>query len=92
MTNRTETKELYFIRTSIDALTLTYKLCEERSDASENPRYSLLVAVDDFGNTEEKFIPYLTDSKLEAERLLEIICSGQVTPCTLCDILEDIRE
>ncbi len=84
--------ELCFIRTTVESLVLTYRLFEEWHADTGNAIYSLNVTADDICGYDEESVPFISHSKEEAERIFEILCRGCVTPCTLCDILDDMNE
>lgn len=47
--------------------------------------------VDPEGNLEDRiFIPNLTPNEAEARSMLECLYNGNVTPCTVTDVLEDM--
>ena len=84
--------ELCFIRITVESLTLTYRLFEERIEASGNSIFSISLTSDDPEEHDETYVPFISLSRQEAERIFEMICRGCVTPCTVCDILEDLKE
>lgn len=93
MIKQTENKsELYSVKTAQGALNLTYKLFEHHDIESGNYRYSLYAEVCENGEDENVYIPYISNSRSEAELLLAKICRGHVTPCTLGDVIDDIFE
>ncbi len=76
-----------------DRLKLTYKLLSEECDvAGFDKRYALSVSLTDVetGSTEEKLIRDVSVNPVLAEHIFSMVSEGLVTPCSLCEVLEEM--
>lgn len=70
----------------IGDLKLEYKLYEAWLDAEQRSSYSISVTTD----SDSIFAHDVTSMRHTALRLLDTVRLGEVTPCTLLDVLEDL--
>ena len=89
MFNKIELRELESLcavrrsKRSVGGRAVTYTLFELRD--GHGVSYALSAAEEGYGALCEA-----GNDRTAAEGLFELICNGEVTPCTLCDVLDDI--
>ena len=69
---------------------LTYVLCEERGLKNQPTEYGIGIYKTSPGGEEERYIPSVTTDRFFAVRLYRAVVLGQVTPCTLTDVVLDL--
>ena len=72
---------------SIYGMHLDYILHE--TSENNRPVYSITIRKETAGSTEEACAYDITSIRRRALELFHLVVSGTVTPCTLCDIMED---
>ena len=78
--------DITFLKRDLGGATVIYRLL--RSSSERGGFFILLTSVR--GNTvEDAFIPYVSESASEAEKVFRFLYENEVTPCTVFEILDD---
>ena len=74
----------------VEEFDLVYSLFKSKKRSLGRYVYSIEISVSDGNNVESNFVYDVTRLKKRAETIFHLLCENAVTPCTLCDVLEDI--
>ncbi|MBE6625768.1 MAG: hypothetical protein E7628_01110 [Ruminococcaceae bacterium] len=77
-------------KTTVEEIFLEYSLLKSKYILSCNTVYSVRVDATQNGVTEYKLAFDITRKLKTAKQIFDILVNGNVTPCTMFDVLEDI--
>ena len=83
--------EICFVRKRVGTLTLCYTLSALSADGQSGVRYVIENAVDNGIVTESKRCICPCTCTEKAEKIFEAVVRGNVTPCTLAEIISDFK-
>ena len=80
-----ESKTVYEIKTE-NGKTAKVELCITQREGREKP-YGIYAAISDGITRDEAYANERFFTHAKAEAAVRMLCRGEVTPCTLCDII-----
>lgn len=69
---------------------VSYRLCAERGRRGAPEEYGIGVSLRTEAGEESRYIPSVTTDRAFASRIFRAILLGEVTPCTLEDVILDL--
>ena len=78
--------DIVFVRRKVGRGTVSYRLMSSGSERGGN----FILVSSRFGTMiEDAFVPYVSESRAEAEDVFRFLYENGVTPCTVFEVLDD---